>query len=89
MKWSFPIHDNSWSNMWSPYSTTISGKIIKIKVSQQNFKCNKIQRVTRNRNHSTQLQKTKQKNLIGVMWQLRESKDREIVGLWEQVGTRY
>ena len=62
MKWSFPIHDNSWSNMWPHYSNAISGKIIKIKVSQQNFKCNKIQWVTNNRNHSIQLQKTKKKD---------------------------
>lgn len=59
MKLSFPTHDNSWSNIWPSYFTTISGKITKIKVSQQNFKCNKIKWVTNNRNHSTQLQKTK------------------------------
>lgn len=58
---SFPVHDNSWLNMWPDYSTTISGKIIKIKIFQQNFKCIKIQWVANIRTRSPQLKKTKEK----------------------------
>lgn len=47
-----------------------------IKVSQQNFKPNKFQWATNNRNYSTLLKKNKEKKkgLIAViLWQLRES----------------
>lgn len=55
-----------------------------IKVSQQNFKPNKFQWATNNRNYSTLLKKKKEKKkgLIAViLWQLRESMVRRQLGI--------
>lgn len=55
-----------------------------IKVSQQNFKPNKFQWATNNRNYSTLLKKKKEKKkgLIAViLWQLRESTVRRQLGI--------
>lgn len=57
------------------YFTTLSGKIIKIKVSQRYYKHTKIQWVTNNRNRFTPLKKKeREKRLIEIIvWQFKES----------------